>query len=116
MIKPPKRAALVVSAFLQCLLHPGNRFDEVLEDGLFAGFDVHGCDHTGDDAQFFAVFVGEVAVFGFDEDTVVGLVGIEVEFAAAAFVAQGIRADEGNGAVQAAIDGIVVSGEFDDGG
>ena len=83
------------SALVQRLFHPGDRFYQVLEYAFFASLDINGGDHARQDAQFFAVFVGQFAACGLNQHAVVGLVGVKVEFAATAFVAQGIRADEG---------------------
>ena len=100
---------------MQRLFHPGNGLDEVLEDGFVPGFDINGGNHPRQDAQLFAVFVGQFAVFGFDQYAVVGLVGIQVQLAAAALVAQGVRADKGHNAIESAVDGVIVGGEFDHG-
>ena len=61
------------------MFHTRNRFDQVLEDGFFSGFDVHRCNHARNNRHRFAVFVFQGVVFGLDENTVIDLVRVEFQ-------------------------------------
>ena len=102
----------------QCLFHTGNRFDQVLEDGFFTGFNIHRSNHARNNRHVFTVFVFQSVVLSLDDDSVVNLVGVEFQVIGAALhgVADGIGADEGNFAIQTTVDGVVICADFDQSG